>query len=268
MYKVADAHTHIYAPKIAEAATEGIFSFYEFPYEEVPRAGTPEHLYEVSRQDRIARCLVSQVAMKPGIVDVINTFMMEQYRQHPDFYVPFASIHPESEHVDKLVQSFVDQGFFGVKLHPDYQRFQLDDPKMDPIYAACAEAGLPMLIHCGDRRYDYSNPDRLVRVMKKHPNLKVIGAHFGGYSVWEDALKTIGAHENIVFDISSSLPYMDLDLVPQFFEKFGVRRFFFGSDYPLMTTSQAMRDFLALGLDEQTNQAILYDNFASYFGLD
>ncbi len=267
MYRVADAHTHIYALKIAEAATSGIFNFYGFPYHEVPRAGTPEHLYEVSRRDHISRCLVSQVAMKPGIVDVINTFLMEQYHLHPEFYVPFAAIHPDSENPDKLIESFKEQGFFGVKLHPDYQKFQMDDPKMDRIYDACAEVGLPILFHCGDKRYDFSNPDRLIRVMKKHPKLKVQGAHFGGFSVWEDALRLIDASENIVFDISSSLPYMNLELVPRFFEKFGVHRFFFGSDYPLMTSSHAVADFLALGLPEETNQAVLYDNFAAYYGL-
>ena len=60
---------------------------------------------------------------------------------------------------------------------------------------------------------------------------------------------------------------MNLELVPRFFEKFGVHRFFFGSDYPLMTSSHAVADFWPWDFLGETNQAVLYDNFAAYYGL-
>ena len=40
-------------------------------------------------------------------------------------------------------------------------------------------------MHTGDYRYDNSNPNRVLPVLKAYPKLTLIGAHFGGWSVWE-----------------------------------------------------------------------------------
>ena len=67
----------------------------------------------------------------------------------------------------------------GIKLHPNTQRFPIDDIRMDPVYDAL-QGRLPVLIHCGDPRYDYSHPRRLRRVLERFPKLTVIAAHLGG----------------------------------------------------------------------------------------
>ena len=48
---------------------------------------------------------------------------------------------------------------------------------------------------------------------------------------------------------------------------FGVDQFFFGTDFPMWDHQKELDRFLNLGLDEKTNQKILYDNFASFMHL-
>ena len=72
-----------------------------------------------------------------------------------------------------------------MKLHPDIQGFRLDDPRCFALAEQC-EGVLPLLLHTGDSRYDFSNPNRLIPLLRRFPRLTVIGAHFGGYTIWQD----------------------------------------------------------------------------------
>ena len=81
----------------------------------------------------------------------------------------------------------ISLGLKGVKLHPDFQNFEADSPCAMSIFELCAEAGLPVLVHTGDYRFDYSNPNRIANVLRAFPKLKFVGAHFGGWSVWDEA---------------------------------------------------------------------------------
>ena len=46
----------------------------------------------------------------------------------------------------------------GVKLHPDFQNFPIDDPRAYPMYDMIQSSGLPILMHMGDARSDFSQP--------------------------------------------------------------------------------------------------------------
>ena len=63
-------------------------------------------------------------------------------------------------------------GSKGIKMHPDFQHFNLDEPNLFPAYRYCAEIGLPMRVHVGDITTDFSTPCRLYNLMDKTP-----GAH-------------------------------------------------------------------------------------------
>ncbi|HOV62459.1 MAG TPA: amidohydrolase family protein, partial [Spirochaetia bacterium] len=43
-------------------------------------------------------------------------------------------------------------------------------------------------------------------------------------------------------------------------EKHGIHRFLFGSDFPMWDHAEELQRFLALGLSEEDNRAILYEN--------
>ena len=62
----------------------------------------------------------------------------------------------------------------------------------------------PILFHCGDSRTDFSSPWRLARVLDTFPHLKIIAAHFGGYSEWGEVWKHLTGRK-LWFDTSSTL---------------------------------------------------------------
>jgi len=162
------------------------------------------------------------------------------------------------------VQEIISLGLKGVKMHPDIQKVALDDPRMHTIYTLC-EDRLPILLHTGDCRYDYSNPNRLIPVLEKYPNLMVIGAHFGGWSIWEDATKKLYEYPNFLVDCSSSLYAISSQKAKELILTYGVDRVLFGTDYPLWTPEEEIERFMAVDLTEEQRENILYNNAAKLF---
>ena len=106
----------------------------------------------------------------------------------------------------------------------------------------------------------------MAKVLDEVPGLKLIGAHFGGYRRWESALD-VYKPGTLYFDISSSLHFMSRELVFKFFDRFGIENFFWGTDFPMWDHKEELELFFSLGLSEEQNRMILYDNFAKAYGL-
>lgn len=157
-------------------------------------------------------------------------------------------------------------GLCGVKYHPDFQTFNIDDPKMIPVYRRLMEYGMPVLFHMGDERYDYSAPRRLYNVMQQLPELTCIAAHFGGYQRWSEAASCL-LEGNIWFDTSSTLWKLEPDRARGLIHHYGADRMLFGTDFPMWDPAEEIDRFLALGLTDEENDRILYQNFERLFGV-
>jgi predicted TIM-barrel fold metal-dependent hydrolase len=118
-------------------------------------------------------------------------------------------------------------------------------------------AGKPLIFHMGDHRFDYSHPARLRRILELFPNLKVIAAHFGGYSMYQLAY-TLLKDKNCFFDISSSLMFMEDGVAENFILKYGPERMVFGSDFPLWDPRDEVQKFLQLRLKPDQIEQIAY----------
>ena len=255
--QIIDAHAHIFPSKIASRAVGSIGAFYDL---QMHAGGTAEALLKSGAEIGVSRYLVCSVATRADQVEAINRFLMEEMRLHPEF-VPFAAVHPAMERVEETIEEAVQAGFYGLKLHPDFQEFAIDDPCADAIYRA-AEGKLPILFHTGDRRYSYSDPKRLVRVMEKYPDLVCIGAHFGGWSCWDEVEQVYRGCKNIYFDTSSSLPFVKPEQAAEMIDRMGSDRFFFGTDFPMWTHAAELNRFMKIGLSESVKEQILFRNFS------
>ena len=163
MQPIIDCHCHIYPDKIAAKATESIGKFYDLP---MAYGGTAAEMLEKSREAGITHSVVFSVATKPAQVASINAFIADEVKRFPNL-VGLGAVHPESADQKADIDSIVALGLKGVKLHPDFQGFPIDDPRCLEIYELCRERGLIVLIHMGDLRYDYSRPERLIPVLKR-----------------------------------------------------------------------------------------------------
>lgn len=263
-FEVIDAHCHIYPEKIAARACEGTDRFYGT---HAACNGTTAGLKEILADGRIDRFLIHSVATTPKQVRSINTFISEEVSAHPDIFFGFGTMHPDSEDPAGDFEHLLEMGLKGVKLHPDIQAFKLDDYRCLKIFELCERAGVPALIHTGDYRYDFSNPNRLLPILDIYENLTVIGAHLAGWSLWEEAFETLSHKKNLYVDCSSTFPFYPKEKARELICRWGFDRVLFGSDYPMWNPITELETFLSLDLGEEANRKILGENAKKMFGL-
>lgn len=263
-YKIIDAHTHIFPDKIADKAVASIGKFYDLPMQ--GGTGRPHHLDEQGEKYGIEHFLVFSAPTTPAQVHSINDFIHAKCQKYSRF-IGLGSLHPEMENPLKELDRVVELGLRGLKFHPDFQQFAIDDEHMLPVYRRTAEYKLPILFHMGDKRYDFSRPRRLYNLLQKVPDLTVIAAHFGGYDQWEEAARYLQGGKNIWFDTSSTLPMISKDYARSLVAHFGADRLLFGTDYPMWDIGEELERFFSLDLTGQENEQILSGNFERLFQL-
>lgn len=260
--KIIDFHTHIYPDKIAERATVAIGNFYNLQME---RVGSLETLLENSEKAGIDRCVVHSVATSPKQVETINDFIKAEVDAHPDRLSGFGTLHQDYEDKIGEAQRIMNMGLKGIKLHPDTQMFNVDDERMLPLYDYIQDK-LPVLFHCGDYRYDFSHPRRVARICRMFPRLKVIGAHFGGWSVWEEAYEYL-KDTDCMLDTSSSSALTGPELFEKLIKAYGADRLLFGTDFPMWDSVDELKRFMAVRLCEEEREKILFKNAENLLNL-
>jgi len=104
------------------------------------------------------------------------------------------------------------------------------------------------------------------RVMDRFPKLDVIGAHFGGWSIWEKAAEILGGRR-IWVDTSSSLYAIAPETARRLIDAYGVDHVLFGSDFPMWKPAEELERFLQIPLTEEEKEKILWKNAVNLLGL-
>lgn len=258
--EIWDMHCHIYPDKIAEKAAQAIGRFYDIP---MSYAGRSDTLLESGARIGVKHYLVCSAATAPEQVESINNFIAQECDEHPEF-TGFGTLHPDMERFEPEIKRLISLGLRGIKLHPDFQHFQIDSPRAIEMYRVASEYGLPFLFHTGDKRYDYSSPRRLANAMDKAPKLVAIGAHFGGYTEWEQVADCLN-RPNVYFDTSSTLFELPPREAVVLLRTLGVERFFFGVDFPMWDHEEEMERFNRLPLSEGERAEIFSLNAKRFF---
>lgn len=260
---IIDTHAHIYPDKIAQKAAQSIGEFYDI---DMHLDGTVNTLLAAGDEAGVSRFLVHSVAVTWERARSINDFIAASVQAYPERFIGFGSMHPDHPEMDQELDRMLALGLRGVKLHPDFQHFMLDDPKAIRLFEAMAERGLALLAHTGDKRYPYSQPERMARALDRVPRLRAICAHFGGWSVWSDAWKILAGRGNVYVDCSSSLYAVQPEEAVKIIHRYGADRVFFGSDYPMWSPAEELERFMALPLTQEERELILHRNFERFIG--
>ena len=256
-----DIHTHAFHPKIAHKAVDHLNSFYSIT---CSGDGTIANLLEREQQAGLEKCVVLCAATAPAQVIPANNYAISLQREHPEQVIAFGTVHPAYENWEKELARIKAAGIRGIKLHPDFQSFWLDDPRLLPIFEA-AQKDFVFEIHIGDKTTPDKNPScpyKLASIMRQFPDMRVIAAHFGGYRMWSHALEVFSGStfENLWFDTSSTTPFATPELAHKLLNTFPRERILFGTDWPLYDPVEELQRLQTLGGLSDSEMEVIMSN--------
>ncbi len=250
-----DWHTHAFHPKIAHKVLAQLRGHYGI---DPVGTGLPEDLIFRLRRAGIHKAAVHTAATTPDQVVPANNWSMFMQTEHPEL-IAFGTLHPGFMNWERELVRLETAGIKGLKFHPDFQGFRLDDPVLYPLFEAIGNR-FALMFHVGDRLppdLNPSSPAKLAKIRRDFPKLTIIAAHFGGYLHWDQALEVL-AGTDVYLDTSSSLPFMPRDLMRGLLRKHPRERLLFGSDYPLFDPLDEIRLLETnAGLREEEIEAVL-----------
>ncbi|MBQ7861277.1 MAG: amidohydrolase [Clostridia bacterium] len=263
-YNIIDCHCHIYPDAIVGKAVEAIEGFYDYRYKGFD--GKKETMLKNGNSAGVDHYIVFSVATTPHQVHSINSFISDCVKNSGGVFTGLGTLHPYSDTLRDDFEELISLGLKGVKLHPDFQKIPIDDERCQEIYRLCSQR-VPVLLHTGDYRYDYSNPERMRLVLEKFPDCTFIGAHFGGWSVWEEAVKKLSPYRNFYVDTSSSLSDISTETARELIRCYTPDRILYGTDFPLGDSAKEISLVKKAVTDEAALEKIFYRNASELFDI-
>jgi uncharacterized protein len=270
--RAIDFHVHLPTPDWLDGSMAGYVEAAEAYFRSsVQRQSLGELADKYRALDTMAVLLAWDAETATGRPRVPNETVAAACEQYPDAFTGIGSVDPhKGEAAVAEVANIAALGLRGVKFHPSLQAFAPDDPKYDPVFAACEEHNLLALFHTGTSgigarqpggqgiRIDFSHPLKLDAVAAAHPTLTVVAAHFGW--PWHMDLIAMALHKtNVYIDISGWSPKrMPAEVVRELKGRLS-GQFVWGSDFPFITPDRCLAELDDLGI---ATPALLRDNAA------
>ena len=264
--KYFDTHIHFFPDSIAAIAmsklseTAGLIPCTD---------GTYTDSIKTLREHDICGGTALHIATTVHQQSSVNNFAA---KAQTDSLLCFGSVHPDAEDALTELERIAALGLKGVKLHPDYQNFYVEDRRLFPIYELIGELGLPAAFHTGFDPVSPSavhcSPQGLSIVADKFPKLKIITAHMGGAYMPEDAVKYLSDKANVRFDTAVISEFLDAEAFGKMVSEIGAERIFFATDMPWAKAEDITAIIENAHLSNTEKELIYYKNAADYFGLD
>jgi hypothetical protein len=209
---------------------------------------------------------------KPDMAAWLNAWARDFAATTPGC-VPSGTFYPEPT-ASAYVREALDQGTRIFKVHLQVGDYDPRDPVLDDVWGQLAEAGTPVVAHCGSGPIPgrHTGPGPIGEVLRRHPRLTVVVAHLGMPEYAEHLDLT--SYPNVHLDTTMALtPFTEAlmpfprSLVPRLADL--ADRIVLGSDfpnipYPYATQLQALAD---LDLGDAWLRAVCRDNGARLLGL-
>lgn len=212
-------------------------------------------------KNNVDYAVVLNIATNPHQEKKVNDFAISLLEKKN--IIPFGSVHSDSPNALSELERLAKAGIRGIKLHPDYQHFFVDDEKMFPIYKKIAELGFITVFHAGvDIGYPkpvHCTPERLLRVLDLIDDAPVVAAHFGGWLLWDSVLEDL-CGTKVYLDTAFSSGKMPPDYAKELIKAHGADKVLLGSDMPWSDTLDEVRFVQSLDLSAEDEEKILSNN--------
>ncbi len=265
--KYIDYHTHIFPDKIAKQAMDALAA--ESGEYRPCTDGTLQGLLDSMERAGIAASLVASIATRPNQMRSIFEFskQIKSARIHP-----FVSFHPSNDtyEVEEMLGDAHQFGIRGVKLHPMYQGFFIDDKWMYGFYELMASFGFYLMLHTG---YDMAFPgnkqadvERVRKIANWFKDLTIVCTHVGGWKQW-DRISCLSDCKNVYTETSLTLSEISDDEFVKAISYFDEDRILFGSDSPWTDQKEMLERTLKLKISDNLKEKILFKNAVALLGL-
>lgn len=177
--------------------------------------------------------------------------------------IAFGSVYPYSNEAIYELERLRDNGVKGIKFHAEYQNFEIDDEKVFKIYEKAIALGLIISFHGGvDLGFTTpvkATPKGMANIYKSLPYDKFVFAHFGGYNMFDDAIKYL-ADTKVNIDTAFSQNKIEKQTAEKIINTFGADRVLFATDCPWDTPKDTFKFINSLKLTDEQKQLIFYKN--------
>lgn len=254
-----DSHIHIFpdplAPKVIPklAAVSGYDNQTD---------GTLSSTLEKMREWGVDKGVFLNIATKPSQQKSINDFCASIAS---DTVIPFGSVHPDAPDWEAELERIAALGLKGIKLHPDYQDFDMDEPRVLPIFQKARDLDLCVVVHAGfdplSPKHIHCRPSACRQVLDACPGLKLILAHMGGMRLWDDVERwLVGAP--VWLDTACCAGQIDPIQLERIIKAHGADKILFASDCPWSDPRTEKVMIEALDLSDSEKEAIFSGNIS------
>lgn len=200
--------------------------------------------------------------------------------------VSLGGMHPDCSNYREELAHAVSLGLKGIKIHPAYQRADLDDIRFLRILDRASELGLFVLTHAGYDigipGHDFCSVQHVQNVMKEVAPDQLILAHMGGWWNWdmvEQELAGLPLYFDTAFSTGEIRPAQGLTRTPEESmmmnpERFtrlvrahGTDKILFATDCPWSDQKEVLEFIRGCDFTEEEQAAILGGNAQKLLGL-
>jgi predicted TIM-barrel fold metal-dependent hydrolase len=204
---------------------------------------------------------------------ISNDEVAQWVAEHPDRLGGLAGVDLRRpvEAVRELRRCVGELGFKGLRIIPWLWEVPPTDRRFYPLYATCAELGVPVCTqvgHTGPLRP--SEPGRPIpyidQIAIDFPELTIVCGHIG-YPWTEEMVAVARKHPNVVIDTSAYTVRRYPPELVRYLKADGGAKVLFGSNWPMIAPARALEHLDALELDAATREQFLDGNARRVFGL-
>jgi predicted TIM-barrel fold metal-dependent hydrolase len=185
--------------------------------------------------------------------------------------VAFGSVFPYAPDAMYELDRLRDAGVKGIKFHPEYQQFFVDDERVIPLYRRIARLGFITVFHAGAdigfAKPVHSTPSQFAKILPLFGGYPVVAAHMGGYLQWDEVERHL-AGTGIYLDTSYMYSRIPAPQAAAIAARHGARRILFGSDLPWSAPGGEMRLVKSLGLSPEDEMLVMGGNAERLPGSD
>lgn len=256
MNNIIDFHTHAFPDELSERVIKMLED----------EGGVKAHLDGkisslLSSMDTcgIEKSIICNIATKPSQSDSILQWCK---KIRSGRIIPFPSFHPHDPKFKERVDEIKQEGFKGIKFHPYYQDFIIDDERLLPVYEKICDENLILVMHTGFdfafSRIKIADPEKIITILEKFPSLKLVTTHLGAWEHWDEVEQFL-LGKPIYMEISFSLDFLN-DAVRNIISNHPPEYILFGTDSPWTEQQKTLSLFKGLQLGEEKEALILREN--------